>query len=196
MMIVNDILIAWGGVAKKYRKNEIIFLEGDSPRYYYQIITGKVKLFNNSDTKELTQGIFTDGDGFGEPPLFIDEVYPSTAITISETVIIRLLKENFLKLIDEYPDIQKNFLRIFSWRIYEKSRLARELINNSPEERIITFLRYYKKKIGTSDERLRIDFTRQEIANFTGLCVETVIRTLSRMNAKKKVAIIDKKLYY
>ncbi len=196
MMIVNDILIAWGGVAKKYRKNEIIFLEGDSPRYYYQIITGKVKLFNNSDTKELTQGIFTDGDGFGEPPLFIDEVYPSTAITISETVIIRLLKENFLKLIDEYPDIQKKFLRIFSWRIYEKSRLARELINNSPEERIITFLRYYKKKIGTSDERLRIDFTRQEIANFTGLCVETVIRTLSRMNATKKVAIIDKKLYY
>ncbi len=195
-MIVNDILIAWGGVAKKYRKNEIIFLEGDSPRYYYQIITGKVKLFNNSDTKELTQGIFTDGDGFGEPPLFIDEVYPSTAITISETVIIRLLKENFLKLIDEYPDIQKKFLRIFSWRIYEKSRLARELINNSPEERIITFLRYYKKKIGTSDERLRIDFTRQEIANFTGLCVETVIRTLSRMNATKKVAIIDKKLYY
>ncbi len=195
-MIVNDILIAWGGVAKKYRKNEIIFLEGDSPRYYYQIITGKVKLFNNSDTKELTQGIFTDGDGFGEPPLFIDEVYPSTAITISETVIIRLLKENFLKLIDEYPDIQKKFLRIFSWRIYEKSRLARELINNSPEERIITFLRYYKKKIGTNDERLRIDFTRQEIANFTGLCVETVIRTLSRMNAKKKVAIIDKKLYY
>ncbi len=58
-MIDNDIMIAWGAVSKKYRKNEIIFLEGDAPRYYYQILSGKVKMYNTNDTKELTQGIFT-----------------------------------------------------------------------------------------------------------------------------------------
>ena len=196
MLIDSDKLIAWGGMSKRYRKHEIIFREGEMPRYYFQVVSGKVKLYNTTDTKELTQGIFTTGDGFGEPLIFIDEPYPTSAVAISDTVIIRLLKEQFFKLLDEYPFYQKKFLELFAWRIYEKSLLAKELINSSPEERITTFLRYYKKKLGSEHEQLRIDFTRQEIANFTGLCVETVIRTLSRMNAMKKVSIIDKKLYY
>jgi CRP/FNR family transcriptional regulator len=54
----------------------------------------------------------------------------------------------------------------------------------------------YKKKAGKNNGKLLIDLTRQEIANFTGLCVETVIRTLSKMKSQNKVSIIDKKLYY
>lgn len=196
MLISTEVLIAWGAVSKKYKKNEIIFLEGDMPRYYYQILSGKVKMYNNNDTKELTQGIFADGEGFGEPPIFINDVYPATAVAITETVIIRILKERFLKLLEEYPLIQKKLLELFAMRIYEKSILARELINSSPEERIVRFLESYKKKAGINKELLHISFTRQEIANFTGLCVETVIRTLSKMNVQKKVSIIDKKLYY
>ncbi len=112
------------------------------------------------------------------------------------TVVTRILKERFFKLLEEYPELQKKFLKSFSTRIHEKSLLARELINSSPEDRILTFLTLYKKKKGVSDKLLRIDITRQEIANFTGLCVETVIRTLTRMSTHKKVSIIDKKLYY
>lgn len=196
MQIDLDILIAWGAVAKKYKKNEIIFLEGDAPRYYYQVISGKVRMFNNAnDTKELTLGIFTIGESFAEPPIFIDEVYPATAITLCETVVIRILKERFLKLLDEYPDLQKDFLKLFAQRIYGKSLLARELVNNSPEERIMSFLQQYKKKYAKTDKMLHVNFTRQEIANFTGLRVETVIRTLQKMCTAKKVNIIDKKLY-
>lgn len=197
MQIDTDILIAWGALAKKYRKNEIIFQEGDSPRYYYQIISGKVKMFNvSTDTKELTQGIFTEGESFAEPPILINEVYPASAITVTDTVLIRILKERFVQLLDEYPALQRKFLNLFSERIYEKSLLARELAGSSPEHRIINFLTQYKKKCGSGKERKQVDFTRQEIANFTGLRVETVIRTLQKMNAKNIVSIIDKKLHY
>ena len=41
-----------------------------------------------------------------------------------------------------------------------------------------------------------VEFTRQEIANFTGLRVETVIRELSKMSKTNKVEIINHKLYY
>ncbi|WP_369791989.1 helix-turn-helix domain-containing protein [Sediminibacterium sp. C3] len=39
-------------------------------------------------------------------------------------------------------------------------------------------------------------FTRQQLADFTGLRVETVIRTLSKLSERNKVKIIDHKLYY
>lgn len=197
MQIDIEILTKWGAVSKKFRKHEMLFLEGDTPRYYYQVINGKIKMFNSSqDTKELTQGIFYDGESFAEPPIFIDEKYPSSAIAVVDTTVIRILKERFLELLDQYPELQKKFLKLFSERIYDKSLLARELVSSSPEERLKNFLSQYKKKYGNSTETIMIDFTRQEIANFTGLRVETVIRTLQKMKTKNIVSIIDKKLYY
>jgi CRP/FNR family transcriptional regulator len=197
MQIDTDILIDWGAVPKKYKKNEIIFLEGDTPRYYCQILSGKVRMFNTSnETKELTQGIFGEGESFAEPPIFINETYPATAVALCDTVLIRILKEKFMQLLDKYPELQKKFLKIFSERIYEKSLLARELVSHSPEERIKNFLYHYKKKYGNKNEKIHINFTRQEIANFTGLRVETVIRTLQKMKIRNIVSIVDKKLYY
>lgn len=68
-------------------------------------------------------------------------------------------------------------------------------MNHTPEERLLSFLDDYKKKHYTTGEKIEIPFTRQEIANFTGLRVETVIRTLSVMRTKKQVEIINRKLY-
>ncbi len=197
MRIDINILIAWGGVAKKYHKNELIFYEGDEASHYYQILEGCVKMFNtNSEGKEFTQGIFHEGDTFGEPPLFIGECYPANAISIKDSVIIKLKKESFFKILDEYPDIKNSLIQLLARRIYNKSVTASEIINNNPEHRLLSFLNTYKKKINGTDSMKLIPYTRQEIANMTGLRVETVIRTLSKMKDQKKVKIVNRKLYY
>ncbi|POY38200.1 Crp/Fnr family transcriptional regulator [Flavobacterium alvei] len=197
MQIDLDLLYSWGAVAKKYKKNEVIFEEDEAAHFYFQILEGSVRMFNsNEEGKEFTQGLFCDGDGFGEPPLFINETYPSNAVTIQDSTIIKLSKDKFLKILDEYPNIQKDFLLIFAQKIHSKSRTSKEIINQKPEFRITSFLNSYKRKSGNSTERLLIPFTRQEIANYTGLRVETVIRVFSKMNEAKKVEIIHHKIYY
>jgi len=73
MQIDIDLLFTWGAVAKKYKKNEVIFEEEESANFYYQIIDGGVRMFNLTlEGKEYTQGLFSNGVGFGEPPLFIN----------------------------------------------------------------------------------------------------------------------------
>lgn len=196
MQIDLDLLFTWGAISKKYKKNEVIFNEDDIAHFYYQIIDGNVRMFNSNDEgKEFTQGVFCKGDGFGEPPLFIDEVYPSTAITIQDCTIIKLSKDKFLKILDEYPSIQKSLLNIFARKIHSKANTSKEIINQKPEFRIIAFLNHFKKK-SECRERVLIPYTRQEIANFTGLRVETVIRVFSKMNLCEKVEIINHKIYY
>jgi CRP-like cAMP-binding protein len=59
----------------------------------------------------------------------------------------------------------------------------------------MAFLNAHKKGKNCNEKEL-IPFTRQEIANFTGLRVETVIRALSKMSKCKKVDIINHKIYY
>lgn len=197
MQIDIDTLLAWGATIKNFEKGEIIFEEGTEPRRYYQIISGEVKMFNiNNDGKEFTQGVFYEGNSFGEPPIFIKEPYPSSAVAVKDSVIIKIAADDFMKILDEYPDLQKGFLVEFARRIFNKSTTVRDITNNPPESRILSFLNVTKKKNGNPNERLLIPFTRQEIANLTGLRVETVIRTLIKMQEQKKVEIINHKLYY
>ncbi|NNT70915.1 Crp/Fnr family transcriptional regulator [Flavobacterium sp. IMCC34852] len=196
MQIDLDLLFTWGAIAKEYKKGEMIFCEDEMANFYFQIIEGSVRMYNSNDEgKEFTQGYFLAGQSFGEPPLFINEMYPSTAVAFQDSVVVKLSKEKFLKILDEYPSIQKQFLNLMSRRIHSKSMTSKDIINQKPEFRILAFLNANKKG-KDSAEKEQVPFTRQEIANFTGLRVETVIRALSKMAKAKKVDIINHKIYY
>jgi CRP/FNR family transcriptional regulator len=198
MQIDLDLLFTWGAVAKKYQKDEVIFYENDMALFYYQIIEGAIKMFNiNEEGKEFTQGIFYKGSSFGEPPLFIDEVYPASAIATKDTTIIKLSKEKLFLIVNEYPEISQSLLKLMATRIFNKSVSTKQIINQKPEFRIKSFLENYKKRNNfDSNGRVLIPFTRQQIADFTGLRVETVIRTLSVMKKSNKVEITNHKLYF
>ena len=126
--------------------------------------------------------------------LFIDEIYPSTAVAFKDSKLIKISKEKFLKILDEYPFIQKQFLNLMAERIHTKAKTTKDIVNQKPEFRIIAFLNAHKNPNCAKKEL--VEFTRQEIANFTGLRVETVIRELSRLSKTDKVEIINHKLYY
>lgn len=195
MQIDVDLLFTYGAIAKEYKKNNVLFYEDEMANFYFQVVEGCVRMFNSNDEgKEFTQGYFCEGQSFGEPPIFIDEKYPATAVAFQDCKIIKLSKEKFLKILDEYPSIQKQFLKLLAQRIHSKAKTSKDIINQKPEFRIVAFLNAHKKSTGTNKEV--VQFTRQEIANFTGLRVETVIRTLNKMKADKKIDIINHKIYF
>ena len=198
MHIDTDLLYTWGAVAKKVPKNSIIFFENDAAISYYQILEGTVKMsYTNEDGKDLTVGIFNEGNSFGEPPLFIGQPYPASAIAQTDCVILKLSKTNFFSFLEENPEMQFKILKLFAWKIYNKIVFSKNIVNQKPEYRIQYFLDNFKKQHNiASSIKMRIPYTRQEIADFTGLRVETVIRTISLMNKNKKIEIVDHKLFY
>ena len=188
-----ELLVSYGATFKEYPNGEIIFFEKDFANFYYQVISGSVKMFNTNDEgKEFTQGYFLRGQSFGEPPLLIDERYPSSALAFQDTEVVRIPKDKFLKILEEKPQIQKEFLVLMARRIHNKATTSKDIINQKADFRIKAFLDSYKK----TREKELIPFTRQEIANFTGLRVETVIRTISGMAKKNQIEIVNHKIYY
>ncbi len=195
MQIDIDLLFTWGAIAKEYKKNEMIFYEDDMANFYFQIMDGSVKMYNTNDEgKEFTQGYFSNGQSFGEPPLLIEQIYPASAVAFQDNKIIKLSKDKFLKILDEYPSIQKKLLKLMACRIHSKAMTTKDIINQKPEFRILAFLNANKKSNDSLKEL--VPFTRQEIANFTGLRVETVIRALTKMSKTNKVEIINHKIYF
>lgn len=197
MFIELDILLDYGGIQKKYNKGNLIFAEGDPCHYFYQVVEGSIKMFNtNLEGREFTQGIFHKGESFGDPLLFLDKPYPASAESCEKSVIIRLPKETFLKLLNENKELQNKVIFLLANRAYAKAITANIIVNSDPETRILSFLDYYKTKYDSSSQKKLIPITRQQIANHTGLRVETTIRTLKKLTDKGKVEIINHKLYY
>lgn len=194
MQIDCNILFSYGGVAKKYDKGRIIFWEGNMPNFFYQVIEGEIKVFSaNAEGKELILGLFKQGESFGEPSLLLNRPYPNTALATTNSTVIRISKEKLLSIMNDYPEITRRLVFTFAERMYNKAAIAQMLISHTPCEKILSFFRRIK---GTEKQRMMVPFTRQQIADFTGLRVETVIRTLMRMNSENKISIIKHKVYF
>jgi CRP/FNR family transcriptional regulator len=197
MTMNTDILLAYGAVVNRLKKNTMIYRQDEKARFYFQVLEGEVKTYNLSQaSKEYVHGLFSPGESFGEPSFFLDEPYPANALATKDSVIIKVNRDIFHQILLDHPEIQMHLLRNFAQKLYDKSMAARMLNQSSPEDRIMDFLMYYKKKTSKSTQRIQIPFTRQELASQTGLRIETVIRTLRKLSESGKVEIIDHKVYF
>lgn len=196
-MIDIDILLAWGATYKKYDVGDFIFNEGDHCSYYFQLVEGQVKWINISDEgKEFIQTLIDPGECFGEIPLFDDEPYVATAVAQSESLILRLPKHLFIQLIKENSEINLKFCRLLAHRLRYKFMILKTNAFENPEIRITTILNYYKnKELAGNNDGFKINLTRQQIANMTGLRVETVIRTIRSLNEKGLLNIKNGKVF-
>ncbi|EHQ44111.1 Crp/Fnr family transcriptional regulator [Myroides odoratus] len=196
-MIDPSILLRYQGFIKEFDKNETVFSQGEEPRYYYQIVQGKVKMNNyNEDGKEFIQGLFTDGESFGEPPLFCAVNYPANAVTLQPTRILLISKCDFFTLLENEKKSCFAILQALSSRLYYKSIMAPEISSNDSEKRILTLLHYIKDQSNANQTEFQVDLTRQQIADMTGLRVETVIRTIKEIEVKQQIRIRKGKLFF
>lgn len=197
-MIEEDLLIAFGAKTASFEKGEVLFRQGDTPRYYFQILSGAIKMNNfNDEGKEFVQGLFAKGDSFGEPPLFIEESYPANAVAITSSGVFLLPKERFMELLKANPDIHLHVTTNLAKRLYFKSIMASEISSQEPEHRVLKVIDYFKTKVNhvSENDSYMVEITRQQIADLTGLRVETVIRSIKSLEKKGELNIVNRKVY-
>lgn len=196
-MIDVDLLLAAGGTYKKLDPEEILFYEGSKCFYYYQLVSGKIRWVNiNDEGKEFIQTMIEPGECVGELPLFDDEPFAATAIAVKESMVIRLHKTSFLQLIKDNPEIHLSFSKLLAQRTRFKFMILKEFAYHDPEHRISCLFNYFKQNQKNICSKCNlIKLTRQEIADMTGLRVETVIRTVKNLEEKGSLKIEKGKIY-
>ena len=181
------------------RKDQILFHEGDSAVDYFQVEVGSVKMYIVSpDGQEFIQGIFTAGESFGEPALISKFPYPGGAKAIENGKVWRLSGDYFLQMLRENFDLHLKMTRVLCERLRYKSMVLSEISSHDPDHRIISLLKHYKSKKMTScdDSSVRIPYTRQQIADMSGLRVETVIRTVKKLEKEGKLVLEGHKIVF
>jgi CRP-like cAMP-binding protein len=198
MITDENILLHHGGYYEDYPAKEIIFHKGDVPHFFIQICSGTVELNNyHEDGREFTLNILSRGDSIGESLLFGKKNYPMYAVAKTDCTVIKLAKSSFLELVRTNRDISVQLLEQLSDRLYYKYTM---LFNNSSMNataKITSLLDYYKEcAMSKGRYNYHLPLTRQQIANLTGLRVETVIRTIKKMEAEEIIHINERQIYY
>jgi CRP/FNR family cyclic AMP-dependent transcriptional regulator len=198
MMIDIDTLLAWGATYRKVKAGEIIFKEGDHLLFYYQLVSGKLLWVNiNEEGKEFIQFIVDPGECFGELPLFDGMPYAATAVAVEDAVVIRLHQSSFQQLLKENFEIHFAFSKLLTQMLRFKFLVLKEMACHDPEQRILALLNYFRethKNICSKCNQLQL--TRKQIADMTGLRVETVIRVIRHLQEKGELVINKGKIFY
>lgn len=198
MLIDTALLFKYGGTIHNFDMTDMIFRAEETPKYYYQIISGDVKLnYTDDEGRELIQSLLTNGESVCELLLFVDEKYPVNAIAMSDCQVVKVLKSKFLDMLEEHPQVSADVRQYISKTLYQKFIMMQNIASPSAEKRITGTLKYFKSFIeDKSPYSLEIKLTRQQFASITGLRVETVIRYMKKLESNGLVKIENGKVYF
>jgi CRP/FNR family transcriptional regulator, cyclic AMP receptor protein len=179
-------------------KDQVLFHESDKATDYYQVERGAVKMFiSSNEGQEFIQGIFNAGESFGEPALIGNFPYPGSAVAMEKTEVWKLPGDYFLLMLKENFDLHLKMDQVLCQRLRYKSMVLSEISSYEPEHRIISLLKYFKfKNIKLKSEKVIIPYTRQQLADMSGLRVETVIRTVKKMEKDGKLLLERHKIKF
>lgn len=192
-----DLLERYGASVLQLDKDQVFFQQGDQALFFHVVRTGRVKMtVYNEKGREFVQGYFSEGESFGEPPFFSQGVYPASAVAVEPSTIWRCGYQEFLALLTAEPDVHLGLTRTLCKRLVYKAMMLGEVAVEEAEHRLQTLIEYFRVRQGEQSEPYKVPFTRQELADMTGLRVETVIRTIKGMEERGVLKIRRGKIFW
>lgn len=176
----------WAKV-REYGTHELILKEGDPPEWLGWILTGKVQIERRvSSRKEILLGVFGAGEAIGEVAILENIPYPATARSMVASSILFLPATLYLHLITADPAFALASLRDLAMRLWY---LTRRVHGNAgqAEFRLLRLLFVLACKEGFYRGReivVPLAFSRKELADLTGLRLETIVRLFTSWKQK------------
>src|SRR5260370_18010950 len=103
--------VTGGRAISDYRKDQIVYTQGEPADSVFYIHSGKVKKTVVSEQgKEAVVALLGTGDFFGEGCLTGQPLRLATVSTVTEGVIVRLTKEDITPVILEEPSFSEVFI--------------------------------------------------------------------------------------
>jgi CRP/FNR family transcriptional regulator, cyclic AMP receptor protein len=179
-----------GKTISQYRKNQLIFRQGDAADAVYYVQKGKVKLLVTSDRgKEGIIAILGPSDFIGEGCLNGQQRRIATAAAVDECVITRIERKAMIAAMHAEEKISELFI---AFLLARKTRIEEDLVDqlfNSSEKRLARIL-LLLANLGKEGRHEPIvgNFSQEILAEMVGT---TRSRVSFFMNKFRKLGFID-----
>ena len=164
------------------KAGQSVYREFEEAKYFFTVVTGEIRLANLlDDGRRQVTAFKSAGDIIGEHQ---DGYYQSDAEAVCDTVVCQIPIKALDNFMEEIPAVRSAMMTKIKDEANNLRRLAILLGRKTPVEKIASFLINRAQKDGLSfNGAVEINLTmgRSDIADFLGLTIETVSRTITRL---------------
>jgi CRP/FNR family nitrogen fixation transcriptional regulator len=168
-----------------FGRNCEVFGENEPADYVYKVISGAVRTYKIlSDGRRQVGAFYLPGDIFG---LEVGDEHTFSAEAIAESRIL-VVKRSALMALAARDTHAANELWALTRCELRRAQDHVLLLIKSAQERVASFLLEMARRNSDADE-VRLPMSRQDIADYLGLTIETVSRTLTQLENTAAIAL-------
>jgi CRP/FNR family nitrogen fixation transcriptional regulator len=169
------------GARSRYSRNEEIFGEGDPAEFVYRVASGTVRLYRLlSDGRRQISGFCFVGDTFG---LTAGEDHWQSAEAVTDCEIVATPRQAIFRQAEQNASFAYGLWTQTAAELAVANEHLMMLGRQTAVERVASFLLGMAKRQG-DDEFVTLPMSRQDIADYLGLTIETVSRTLTHLQER------------
>jgi CRP-like cAMP-binding protein len=172
------------GAPMSFSRNEEIYGEREPAEYLYKVISGTVRIYKVlADGRRQIQAFHVPGDIFGFE--FEDE-HAFSAEAVNEARVLVVKRSTVMALAARDNDVAR---QLWAMTARELQRVQGHvmLLVKTAQERVVSFLLEMAGR--THGDAVELPMSRQDIADYLGLTIETVSRTLTSLESTAAIAL-------
>lgn len=182
---------------QKYKKNENIYCEGETPNYLMCLLSGKVKIYKDGvGGRNQIIRVIKSHEYFAYRAYFAEENYVTAAAAFEPCTICLIPMPTIVKLIQENPELSMFFIKQLSKDLGISDERTVSLTQKHIRGRLAESLLFLKDTYGVEEDQctLSIYLSREDLANLSNMTTSNAIRTLSNFAAEKLIIIDGRKI--
>lgn len=175
---------------RTYPKNSFVLNVGDTSDSFYIILSGKIKItLPDEDGREFILSILGPGEHFGEVALLDGKPRSASAVTMEDSTLLVVSRDQFQSGIARHPDMAEHVLTGLTERLRAANRTIENLALLDVYSRIARTL---GELAVAQDDGVRVvpqRLTHQHLANMVGASREMVTRILRDLTSGGYISI-------
>lgn len=178
------------GTVQSAAVREDIFLDGDDARHVFEVLDGIVCAYRIlPDGERHIVSFYYPGDLIGNCSL---ATYAFCAQALTPVRVRRIPRSVIERSITQRPELAQRFLRLAALELAATRDHLLCLAAKSAEAKVAAFLLALSRRneaVGEDPDRINLPMTRLDIADYLGLTIETVSRTLSKFKRQGSIGL-------
>jgi CRP-like cAMP-binding protein len=173
------------GAPMAFARNGEIYGEGEPAEYVYKVVSGAVRTYKVlDDGRRQIGGFYLPGDIFG---LETDDDHTFSAEAITDARVLLTKRSAVISLAARDSEMARQLWTVTARELHRMQSHVLLLIKTA-QERVAGFLLEMAERVH-STEAVELPMTRQDIADYLGLTIETVSRTLTQLENTAAIAL-------
>jgi CRP/FNR family transcriptional regulator, nitrogen fixation regulation protein len=165
------------GAPMSFHRNEEIYGEGEPTEYLYKVVSGAARTYKLlSDGRRQIAAFHLPGDIFG---LELGDEHSLSAEAISDATVLVFKRSAVIAVAKRDNDVARELWTMTAGQL-QRIQDHMLLLIKSAQERVASFLLEMVARIPSGDA-VELPMSRQDIADYLGLTIETVSRTLTQL---------------